>query len=442
MNKQAGLLTTRSERMSYGSFFVGQNIIYILVLSFLAQFYTDEVGLAPAAVATLFLVARVWDAVNDPMLGALVDKCNLKGGRFKPWINAVAVLMPLVTIALFYNIGGSSTSNLIYAYVTYILWGMIYTVSDVPIFALATAMTDNLDERVSLISIGRLAAGIAGMIASVAAAPIIGALGWTGATLVLMAIALVTMIPIRFFTKERIVYDRQENVSIKTMFEAVYKNKYLLIYYSAFIVMMSFNTGSAVGTYFATYNLGNFDLFSVVMLVGILPMMIIPVFLPKLITMMGKKKLFLVTTGVGILVTLAQYFIGYSNFALFLVLSFIKGFALYTPMMMMGLFSADCAEYGAYVTGKRNEGITFSIQTFSTKLGTAFAGFFGTMLLGYYGYVANAAQSERAMNGIWKLMTLYPVIGMVIGFVIIYKFYDLEEADVKRMIDEMQMKAS
>lgn len=441
MKAKREFLTSRGERISYGGFFVGQNIIYMLVLSFLAQFYTDEMGLAPAAVATLFLIARVWDAVNDPMLGALVDKCNFKSGKFKPWINAVAILMPLVTIAVFYNINGSETTNLIYAYVTYILWGMIYTVSDVPIFALATAMTDNLDERVSIISIGRLSAGIAAMITSVLAAPIIGNLGWSGATIVLMIIALITMIPIRFTAKERIQYDRSEKVTLKSMFEAVFKNKYLMIFYGAFIAIIGLNTASTVGTFFATYNLGNFELFSIIMLVGVLPMIIIPAFLPVLVRKFGKKKIFLYTAALGIIISLTQYFVGYENFALFLALSFVKGFALYTPMMMMGLFSADCAEYGAYITGKRNEGITFSIQTFSTKLGTAIAGFLGTLLLGTFGYVPNVEQSAESLDGIWKLMTLIPTIGLVIGFIIIALFYDLKEKDVERMIKEMQEQA-
>ncbi len=440
--KKSEFVTSRIERLSYGGFFVGQNIIYMIVLQFLTIFYTDELGLAPAAVGTLFLIARVWDAINDPMLGALVDRFNFKGGKFKPWINAATVLLPLATIAVFYNFNGSPTTNLIYAYITYILWGMIYTISDVPIFALATAMTDNLDERVSIISIGRVAAGIAGLVGGIVAAPVIASFGYTKATILLAAIALITMIPIRFFTKERVVYERKEKVTLRSMVEAVYRNKYLMIFYAAYIIMVGLNTASIVGVYFVTYNLGKFELYAITALAGMLPMLIVPILLPALVRRFGKKNTFLFSAAFGIVISLIQYFLGYDNFALYLAFTALKGFSLYTPMMMMGLFSADCAEYGAYVTGKRNEGITFSIQTFSSKLGTAFAGLVGTWLLGFFGYVANVEQTARALEGIWLMMTIIPLIGMVIGFIIIAVFYDLKESDVESMIKEMKDKES
>lgn len=298
----------------------------------------------------------------------------------------------------------------------------------------------NLDERVSIISIGRLSAGIAGMIASVLAAPVIAALGWTGATITLMVIALITMVPIRFFAKERVVYDRKEKVTLKSMMQAVYRNKYLMIFYSAFIIILSLNTGSIAGTYFATYNLGNFEMFSIIMMTSFLPMLFIPILIPPLVRRFGKKKIFLYATGFGIIISLVQYLAGYENLTVFLILNFIKGFSIFMPMTMMGLFSADCAEYGAYVTGKRNEGVTFSIQTFSTKLGSAFSGLLGSVLLGYYGYVANVEQTARAIDGIWKMMTIIPIIGLILGFIIIAAFYNLKESDVERMIKEMQNK--
>lgn len=438
MNKKNGFRTSRIERVSYGGYFVGQNIIFIFSLQFLTIFYTDVIGLAPAAIGTLFLIARIWDAINDPILGGIVDRCNFKSGKFKPWINAVAFLMPIATIATFYNIGGNPTTNLIYAYITYISWGMIYTISDVPIFALATAMTDNINERVSIISIGRLAAGIAAMVTSVLATPVIARLGWTNSTIILMVIAFLTMLPIRFYARERVVYERKEAVTLGSMIQAVTRNKYLMIFYLAFIIIICLNTSSTVGTFFATYNLGNFELFSAVSISGMLPMLIIPALLPVLVRRFGKKKIFMYTAGFGTVVCLIQYIVGYDNFTLFLVINFIKGFALYTPMMMMGLFSADCAEYGAYVTGKRNEGVTFSVQTFSVKLGSAFAGFSATVLLGGFGYVPKIEQTERTLNGIWHMMTTIPAIGMLIGAIIVGVFYKLKESDVERMINEMK----
>ena len=114
-------LTSRKERSSYGLWFVGQNIIYFIVLTYLPIFLTDEVGIAEGAVALLLIIARTWDAVNDPMLGSLVDRTNPKKGKFKPWVNAASVFMPIVTIALFWSINGSGSLNLTYAYISYII---------------------------------------------------------------------------------------------------------------------------------------------------------------------------------------------------------------------------------------------------------------------------------------------------------------------------------
>ncbi len=437
---EKGFKTSFGERMSYGSFFTGQNIIFAFILQFLGLFYASEVGLSPAAIGTLFLIARVWDAINDPILGGIVDRSNPKKGKFKPWIKAVGLLMPIATFFVFMKISDNTTTSLIYAYITYIAWGMIYTVSDVPIFALATTMTDNLNERVTLMSIGRLFA-VFGFLAMIVGGPMIENMGYAVTVGILMVIALLTMIPIRFMVKERVVYKRDNAVTLKSMFNAVAKNKYLIAFYSAFILMVGFGTYQTVSAFFAQYNLGNLELSAAIMGTMIVPMLVIPIFAPSLIRKFGKRKIFITLVAFGLIMSILQYFAGYENFTLFLVLNALKGIGTYSPLMLMGMFSADCAEYGAYVTGKRNEGVTFSIQTFSTKLGQAFSGAIGMYILGWYGFASEAAeQSQRTLNGIWNTMTLIPIIGVVLGLLVFILFYKLKEEDVEKMIKEMQAK--
>ena len=156
---QVTFKTSAPERASYAFFFLGQNIIFMLALMFLNLFYTDVLGISAAAVGVLFLepTARTWDAVNDPILGTIVDRCDFKDGKFIPWIKAVNILLPVMTLLLFINPSLGSEGNLVYAYVTYIVWGMVYTLCDVPIFALSTAMTDKPLERVVILTWGRIA---------------------------------------------------------------------------------------------------------------------------------------------------------------------------------------------------------------------------------------------------------------------------------------------
>jgi len=439
--EKSNYLTSKKERASYGLWFVGQNIIYMMVISYLAIFLTDEIGLAEAVVGTLFLVARIWDAVNDPMLGAIVDKVNPKKGKFKPWINAVTFLMPIVTIFLFWNFNGSDTFNVVYAYISYIVWGMLYTVSDVPIFALATTMTDRTDERVSIISIGRLAAGFASMIIGIIAPQFIANLGYQTSIIILMGISLIIMLPLRFFVKERVIYNRSSVVTIKSMFHAVFSNKYLLVFYASYIAITATMTSMTIAPYFAKWNLGDIGIQTIIMATMAVPMLLIPILAPYLVKKFGKRKIFLYGIGSSIIFSIIQYVVGYEQFGIFLLLNALKSIGLLSPMILSGMFSADCVEYGAYQLGERNEGVIFSVQTFSTKLGSAISGALALFIISAFGYVGTAAvQTESALNGIWISLSLIPIIGLIISFILFGLFYKLSESDVAMMIDQMKNK--
>lgn len=250
-------VTNRLERLAYGGYFMGQNLIYFLVYQFLMLFYTDVVGITAGAVGTMFLIARIFDAVNDPIMGIIVDKTNLEGGKFIPWIKLVIFLMPLTTVILFIKVGGGGINSLIYAYITYLIWGIIYTISDVPIFALATVMTHNSNERVTLISIGRIGAGLGSVIISLFFMTLLSKIAWTGTVLLLATLALLSMLPLRYLGRERYVYQQKEVLSLKKIFSFVLNNKYLLIFYGAIIMASLTNTSTVSINYFAIYNLGN-----------------------------------------------------------------------------------------------------------------------------------------------------------------------------------------
>ncbi|QWC00196.1 glycoside-pentoside-hexuronide (GPH):cation symporter [Mycoplasmatota bacterium] len=433
--------TTKMEKASYGSWFFGQNIIYMVVTSYLAIFLTDEVGILEAVVGTLFLVARIWDAINDPILGGVVDKYQPKKGKFMPWINAVTIFLPIITIFLFWNFNGNGTFNIVYAYLSYIIWGMLYTISDVPIFALATTMTEKTYERTKLIAIGRLAAGVASMLIGLIAPVMIVEMGYTLMVVIFMGISLLVMIPLRFFVKERVIKKRERPVTLKTMFKAVFNNKYLLIFYLSYIAVNTTFTTMTIAPYFAKWNLGNLELLTTIYATLAVPMIIIPIILPAMVKKFGKYKIFMTGLGVSIVFSILQYFVGYDLFILFLIINFVRLTGLLLPMTMNGMFSADCVEYGAYVTGERNEGVTFSVQTFSTKLGSAFSAALALFVISAYGYVGtNLVQSSQALQGIWVALTLVPVLGLIIAFIIFGFMYKLNEEDVEKMVVEMKKK--
>lgn len=426
-------VTNRLERLAYGGYFMGQNLIYFLVYQFLMLFYTDVVGITAGAVGTMFLIARIFDAVNDPIMGIIVDKTNLEGGKFIPWIKLVIFLMPLTTVILFIKVGGGGINSLIYAYITYLIWGIIYTISDVPIFALATVMTHNSNERVTLISIGRIGAGLGSVIISLFFMILLSKIAWTGTVLLLATLALLSMLPLRYLGRERYVYQQKEVLSLKKIFSFVLNNKYLLIFYGAIIMASLTNTSTVSINYFAIYNLGNESYISTLTIANMIPMLLVPFVLPPLIKRYGKKKIFIMAFIVAILSSLVFYLIGYSNIVWVHLFTIIKGIAQ-VPTFMIGLFTVDCIEYGTYTTNERAEGISFSLQTFTAKLSAAVAGAISGFVLERVGYEAGVIQTPQTLNGIWNMYVLYPIFGAVIAIIIMWRYYDLTEKQVDDMI--------
>jgi len=427
--------TSFFERLSYGGFFLGQNIIYVLQLQFLTFFYTEQVGLTLAHTTLLLFIAKIWDACNDPLMGAIVDKCNFKGGKYLPWIKFVTYALPLTSFFVFVNIGSTYSLKLLFAYFTYILWGMTYTVSDAPLFSLSTVMTSSTYERDNLISKGRFAAALAA-ITSALFMTLVAKVGWTWTALVYYGFSFLTMVPLNFLAKERVKYVRSSKISFKKIFLFLFKNKYLLLYYVGFFALELTNTLQVVAVYFANSNLGDESLVTIMLAVTILPVLLISPFLPKLISLLGKKKLTIVCCFVAAALSVLQYFIGYSNFIGFLVLLTVRILFMQIPILIYGMFTADCIEYGAYINGERTEAIAFSVQTFITKLGGAFCSVLCLMIMKSFGYIQQSVtQTAQAKNGIWITMTFLPAAGFLF-MIIIMMFYKLDEKTVAEMIEK------
>lgn len=436
MTKAVSEKVTRVERYSYAGYFLGQNIFYTLISQFLMLYYTDVLGITSIAVGTLFFIARIWDAINDPIMGVLVDKAKLKGGKFKPWVHIGIFSMPISTALVFIQIDGSMSTKILYAYLTYILWDMLYTMSDVPIYALSTVMTKDVNERVKIISAGRILAFIGTLLASVVTIPVVQKMGWTPGVMFLCFIGFLTMLPVKYKTYERVKPQTVSTPSVKDLFTFLFSNKYILIFNAALIVCSITNTLMPSLNYFVKYNLGSEGLISIVTLAAMLPSLVVPFLLPVLVKRFGKKSILLTSAALFSVVSVLSFFVGYRNLAVVLIFTAIRGIGYSIPIILTGMFTVDCVEYGAYKSGHRLEGITFSAQTFTAKLTSAISGATSSFLLAFYGYKANMVQSEEALKGIFKMFTLFPVIGYVLMFIIILFFYKLKESDVEKMMSE------
>ena len=436
MDKSFSELTTKVERFSYAGYFLGQNIFYTLITTYLSLYYTDYFGISAVAVGILFFIARVWDAVNDPIMGVIINKARLKGGKFKPFVNLGIFTMPISTFLIFVQFDGSMHTKILYAYLTYILWDILYTMSDVPIYALSTVISKDINDRVKVISLGRIMAFIGTLLATVATIPVVQKLGWTPGVLVLCAVGMLTIIPVKRYTHERVKDTSAASPSFRELVSFLLHNKYILIFNLALIICSLTNTLMPSLSYFVKYNLGDENLISVVMLVAMLPSLIIPIIMPGLVKAFGKKRILLTAVVFFIATSILSYFIGYQNFTAVLVITALRGLGYSVPSILTGMFTVDCVEFGAYQSGHRSEGITFSAQTFTAKITSALQGATGSFLLAYFGYRANQAQTPQALEGIFKMFTIIPVIGFALMFVIIFFFYHLRESDVERMMQE------
>lgn len=435
MKKNQNLQTSRGERSAYGVYFFGQNVIFMIVTAFLSLYFTD-IGITPFAVAIIFGIAKVWDAINDPIFGILIDKLRLKGGRFIPWIRLSTIAIPIFTFLLFFIPSGlPMVGKAIWGGIMYVLWDLAYTLCDAPIFALATVMTSDISERTSLISNGRFMATIGMLLTAVVSGIVRPMLGWTLTVGVFAIISLITMLPIVFVGKERCVPANQPSTSMRDIFEYLASNKFLFLFFGAIIIMGLTNTVIVMGAYFARECLGNESLNGLLMMLTMVPMVFVAPIIPIIAKKVDKFYLFMIGLAITVIAGVVQYFVGYSNFGMFIIISIIKSIGFSITMIMMFMFSADCVEYGEYKTNKRAEGITFSIQTFATKLYTALSSVIGMALLGLFGFVSGTGvvQPQSAVAGIWFLYSIFPSLGSLVAFVFLLFTYKLRDKDVQIM---------
>ncbi len=445
-----GYMTTGKERLSYWTYFVGQNIYYNITAAFISTYLAMQ-GISLAKVAVVLLIVKIWDAINDPIFGYIFDKVKFKSGlKSLPWLRVAVVLIPVVTIALFSIPGGmSETGKLIWFGVAYLLWDTVYTLTDVPAYAMLNTMTDNLQERNLLLSVNRVFSGGGVLIYGVALPLLISeqvGMSASMAIAIMSIISAITMVPLCLNCKERNYKpeDEDESFSPAQMFQYLGKNKYLLTYYGGYMATDALKTSAAVTLFVSFYLFGN-SLFSILLnILNMVPGVFAAMLMPTILKKLDKFKTLFWCNIVNILLGLAIYFLGYENQMLFLVLTCIRC----VPMSIVGIlafmFTPDCAEYGEYKSGISAKGITFAIQTFSVKITGAVSSSLALFLLGLFNWISVEAesfeelaamgiqQSAGALNGLWIVYALVPVIGMIIS-TFFYLGYKLNDKDVQIM---------
>ena len=442
--------TKLGERVSYWSYFVGQNIFYNVVTTFMATYLMMN-GIDLGKIAVVTLIVKIWDAVNDPLFGIIFDKIKFKNGqKFLPWLRLSVGLIPITTVLLFIIPSGMAQSGkLIWFMIAYLLWDSSYTVCDVPIYSMVTTMTDNINERNTLMSLGRLFSGagmgLSGMLCTLLVSEKVG-LSFSPTVILLSVLGLLFMIPLCFVGKERNYHGELEDeaFSIKRMLMYLVRNKYLLIYYLGYLFANGLMTGNALSLFVSYYLFGSANFNIILGILSTVPSIVVALLIPVVSQKFDKFKLFFICNTVAAVLGLVMYFIGWQNKLLFIVLMIIRCLFTSVTGTLGFMFTPDCAEYGQYKTGVDAKGITFSIQTFTTKIAAAVASSLGLAILGFFDWTKieaesfadieklNIVQSATALNGLWITYILVPSIGLVITS-FIYLFYRLRDKDVQIM---------
>ena len=448
--KHPEYMTTSGERLSYWTYFVGQNIYYNITAAFISTYLAMQ-GISLGKVAVVLLIVKIWDAVNDPIFGFIFDKVKFKNGQKSlPWLRIAVLLIPIVTIILFAIPSWmSETGKLVWFGMAYLLWDTVYTLTDVPAYAMLNTMTDNLQERNLLLSVNRVFSGAGVLIYGVVLPLLISesvGMSSTMAIAIMSIFSAVTMVPLCVKCKERNYKpgNEDENFTPRQMFSYLKNNKYLLIYYCGYMATDALKTFNAVLLFVSFYLFGN-SLFSIVLnILNMVPGVFAAMLMPTILKKADKFKTLFWCNILCIVFGLIIYFTGYDNQGLFLTLTCIRTIPLSIVGILAFMFTPDCAEYGQYKSGISAKGITFAIQTFSVKITGAVSSSLALFLLGLFGWISveaesfeqlaamNIRQSAGALDGLWIVYALVPVIGMIIS-TFFYLGYKLNDKDVQIM---------
>ena len=454
---------------------LGQGMVYAIMSSYISDFYLNVLGVSAVFVLLLMLLARIWDAINDPLMGMIADRLNPKRGKMKPYLIITPIPIAVLTLSLFYAPDISITAKMVYASITYVFWGMTYTMSDVPFWSLPILMTSNPAERGKVFSLARTANGIGSALPIVIFMTLGFLLPKTGLSglqlektryiiiaLFAAVVGNVLFANTYFHVTERVNIPRKkpekgEAGSLKLLFTnkplmlvlvmgILSCGRYMYQVGAIHVARYSFYIGPSLAgltnkeqdeiiqSSISKVNL----VFAVATAVGMFGTMLL---IPRLIKKFNYKQIVIVSCIIGFIASLAIYFIGYGNFwacVPFLILSCIPAGAI---NVLSSAMIGDSLDYMEWKTGRRENGLGSACQSFVNKLGNAFATSFIVLMyklvdlnIGTIGtdFTPNPTMlPDSVRSGMFLIVSIIPGILLLLCCIPLF-FYDLvgEKKDI------------
>ncbi len=464
------------EKAAYGVGAVGKDMVYMLSASYVLYYFQDLLGVNAVAMGIILLAARIFDAFNDPIMGIIVAKTHTRWGRFRPWLFIGTITNAIVLFVMFACPPDLSPSGLIaYAAITYIIWGVTYTMMDIPYWSMIPAFTKGGKEREGLTTLARSCAGVGSALVTIFTVMIVQkiAILYEGTGLsnsareilgfkwfaLIIAILFVVFITITCVTiKEQSLVD-MKSASVGEMFKALITNDQAMTVVIAIVLInTSIYITSNLVIYFFKYDFGGiewgnsytlFNMFGGA--VQILSMMIV---YPILRRFMSNVKIFylcLASAMTGYAVLFAIAFIKMSS----VLILFIPGFFIFAAngvlQVITTVFLANTVDYGELKNNRRDESVIFSMQTFVVKLASGVAAFAASICLRINNlqggnadttekidYSLNVASSAKF--GLRMTMAVIPIAGLFIALFVFYKKYILTDAKISEISKELEAK--
>lgn len=424
---------------------IGQNLIFGLWSNYMLVFFTDVFGIAGGIAGLIMMFTRVWDAINDPMMGVIADRTRTRWGRYRPWLLFMALPIVFFLALNFSTPNFSGTGKVVFAAVSYVLMSMAFTAVDVPYWTLPAAMTNSVGKRTTIYSVSRTVTTLASVAVGVLVIPLVKLLGMgdmaQGYFRTALSIGIVgaLLYIIGFaFVREHIAPPPSEKFSFKKAVLVIAGNKPLLMAILAMVI--SFSTSflrMSMTIYFVQYNLGTIDLVPIFSLLSLPGMLIGMVVAPFFVKRLGGKNLFIISCILGGVLNLIFFFMGYSNLTLVMVMFVITSIPSGLVMVLVSSLIANTIEYSEWKTGTRNEGLISSTQTFSSKIIIAISGGLSGLILALTRYAPGPAQPTGTLSVFHMCITLFPAICMFLGIIPMF-FYDLSDERHAQIVAELE----
>ncbi|OAV69172.1 Inner membrane symporter yihP [Bacteroidales bacterium Barb6XT] len=434
------------EKLAYGLGDTGNNFVFQIGQLYLLKFYTDTLGLPAATAGLVFLITKIWDGFVDVSVGAWIDKRKNIGarGRFRPFMLYAAVPLALVTVLSLTAPDFSLTGKTVWAFFTYMLFGVVYSIFNIPYGSMIPAITQNPVERSDLASFRWTGSNTGMLLITVGFMPIVIAFdnvktGYLIAGSVFALAGLLLQLYSYLHIKENYVVEKRIKPKERFIdnYKALFKNTPLLILCAANLFTFSaYNVKLAVQVFYCQYTLNNISILPYMGFFSIGTVFIGVAVAPFLVRRFGKKATYISGAAIWGIADITAFFFAHDVLS-FIVFACIAFFGSSFINTLNWAFVSDAVEYGEWKTGLRTEGTVYSFFTFFRKMSQAAAGFLPGVVLAFVGYVPNAVQSQEAVEGINALMFLYPGTLALITFMLVGCAYKLSDKKYMEIVMEL-----